>query len=280
MAHLVVVTHEFDQFSIRRKFWKKRESSYLLYGVLKQAERMGHSWEITRGPNRLPGDAALLHVDATIVADDYVALRDHYPTTFNFRTRDISKRAISRLRLLQGDAWDGPVIVKANRNAKGGMEARHNRRAVRKGRPIPHPGVRLTGDYRILDSLRQVTEAEWVDDQLIVERYLPEMDGDDFVIRTWVFLGDKERCTWQVANDPIVKAEKVVRYEPCPVPDALRAERERLGFDFGKFDFVIHGGEPILLDTNRTPGVARAISPLMKAGARNLAEGLDGLLRA
>ena len=37
-------------------------------------------------------------------------------------------------------------------------------------------------------------------------------------------------------------------------------------------------GEPVLLDANRTPGVARAIQPLMKEGARNLAEGLHELL--
>jgi hypothetical protein len=29
--------------------------------------------------------------------------------------------------------------------------------------------------------------------------------------------------------------------------------REALGFDYGKFDYVEHDGEPILLDANKTP---------------------------
>jgi hypothetical protein len=27
-----------------------------------------------------------------------------------------------------------------------------------------------------------------------------------------------------------------------------------MGFDYGKFDFAIHKGEPVLYDVNRTPG--------------------------
>jgi hypothetical protein len=41
---------------------------------------------------------------------------------------------------------------------------------------------------------------------------------------------------------------------------------------------VMHGGEPVLLDANRTPGVAAAILPLMKAGAPALAQGLAELI--
>ena len=40
----------------------------------------------------------------------------------------------------------------------------------------------------------------------------------------------------------------------------------------------MHDGEPVLLDANRTPGVARAIESLVKEGARNLAEGLNELM--
>lgn len=64
------------------------------------------------------------------------------------------------------------------------------------------------------------------------------------------------------------------------MPPELRAERERLDFDFGKFDFVVHEGEPLLLDANRTPGMAQAIQPLIAKGAPNLAEGLNALLTA
>ena len=74
-------------------------------------------------------------------------------------------------------------------------------------------------------------------------------------------MGSRERCTRFVTADRISKAADVLKYEPAEVPPELRAERERLGFDFGKFDFVMHDGEPILLDANRTPGIAAAIRP-------------------
>ena len=93
-----------------------------------------------------------------------------------------------------------------------------------------------------------------------------------------MFLGPRERCTRFVTEDRISKAAGVLSYEPTEVPPKLRAERERLGFDFGKFDFVMHDGEPVLLDANRTPGTAAAIREMMKKGARNLAEGMHELL--
>lgn len=279
MARLVVVAHEFDQFARWRARWPMRTSSYLLFDVLREFQKLGHSWRVSAGPNPVKGDVALLHVDSTIVDEKYLALRSHYARTINFGTGDISKHKVSSLRLMKGDRCPGPVIVKANLNAQGAMEEKHNRRALRAGRPPPHPDARTTGPYRILERVEDVDEHDWSDPDLIVERFLPESDEGGYVIRTWVFMGSRERCTRQVAADRIVKAGAVIRHEPAEVPMELRAERQRLNFDFGKFDFVIHDGKPILLDANRTPGVALAIRPMMKAGARNLAEGLDELVR-
>jgi hypothetical protein len=71
-----------------------------------------------------------------------------------------------------------------------------------------------------------------------------------------------------------VKAGSATRYEFIDdVPESLRAERERLGFDFGKFDFVYHDGKAILLDANKTPVMARSteITPRLL----HLADGLN-----
>ena len=100
-----------------------------------------------------------------------------------------------------------------------------------------------------------------------------------FSLRTWVFLGERERCTRHIVPNSISKANDVIRSEPCEVPKAIRDERLRLGFDYGKFDFVIHEGQPVLLDANRTPGNPRNLQDHVKKGAQNLAEGLDALLR-
>jgi hypothetical protein len=225
-------------------------------------------------------DVALLHVDATKVDQAYIDLAMHYPRTINFGVSDISKRRISRLLLSKGDDWNGQVIVKADLNNNAVMESIHNQRAVKAGRPLPHPGVKRGGQYTVLDSIGQVDDGIWNDPALVVEKFLPEPDAElGFVIRTWVFMGPNERCTRFVTPTNISKAGDVVHYEPMDVPPQLRAERERLNFDFGKFDFVMQDGEPVLLDANKTPGRAQAIEPLMRAGAPNLAEGLDKLIR-
>ena len=280
MARLVLVTHEFDRFVTWRRRWPPRSSRYLLFDVLRELQKLGHSWRVTKGPNPIQGDVALLHVDSTIVEEKYLALRVHYPRTMNFDTADISKRAISRVRLVRGDSWPGPVIVKGNLKSEGSMEATHNGRARRAGRALPHPHVPAALPYQVFDRLDDVDDATWGNPHVVVERFLPEIEEDgSYVVHSWIFMGARERCTRLVAPDPIVKAGKAIRFGPTDVPLQLRAERERLKFDFGKFDFVIHDGEPILIDANRTPGIAQPILSLMKAGARNLAEGLDEILR-
>ena len=280
MAKLVVFVHEFDAFAFRPKGSAALRSPYLLWDVLKHLRTLGHETEIVMGPRPVPADVALLHVDSTIVPDEYLALGAHYPRTINFGVRDISKRTISRLLLSRDDDWAGQVIVKANFNNNALMESIHNQRAERRGRPLPHPGVQRGPRYQVFDHLADVPDGAWDDPSVVVERFLPEPDPESgFVIRTWVFMGPNERCTRFVTPTNISKAGDVVRYEPMPVPVELRAERKRLNFDFGKFDFVMHDGKPVLLDANKTPGIATAIEPLMKAGAANLAEGLDKLIR-
>jgi hypothetical protein len=81
---------------------------------------------------------------------------------------------------------------------------------------------------------------------------MPEPDQRDFAMRTWVFIGHQERCTPHVLPVPIIKAANAVARTASDMPEAVRVERARLGFDYGKFDFVIHNGVPVLLDTNLT----------------------------
>jgi hypothetical protein len=280
VATLIVITHEYDRFLVRDDPVKPARSAYLLYDVLRHATGMGHTCKIVRGARAPDGDVALLHVDATIVAQDYLDLAAHYPRTINFGTGDISKRKVSRLLVTPDGAWEGAVIVKSNYNNNGLLEQMHNRRAAREGRPFPHPDMPTGQPYRLFDSVAGVPDDVWFDDGLVIERFVPERDPDGFALRTWVFMGPNERCTRVVTPGPISKAAQVIRHEPVDVPPELRAERERLGFDFGKFDFVVHDGEPLLLDANRTPGMARAIQPLIAKGAANLAEGLNALLTA
>jgi hypothetical protein len=72
-----------------------------------------------------------------------------------------------------------------------------------------------------------------------------------FTLRFWVFCGAAERCTRYVSPDRLVKATRSIRKEAVPVPDELRQRRHELGFNYGKFDFVLHQGKAILLDANK-----------------------------
>ncbi|TIV27981.1 MAG: hypothetical protein E5V96_34050, partial [Mesorhizobium sp.] len=82
-----------------------------------------------------------------------------------------------------------------------------------------------------------------------------------------------------VSPQNLVKGEDTIRREPVPVPDELRALRRDLGFDYGKFDFVMHEGKALLLDANKTPGRVRNLSAFLAAGNSNLADGFEGLIR-
>jgi len=282
MARIVVVTHEFDIFAYRRGGPQApRQSQYMLFDVLKHLEARGHDYRLTKGPNVIPGDLAILHVDMTAIPEEYLALETEYPRTLNFRAVDISKRAISPIVLGPGDDWPGPVIVNSNLNCNGMGEEMHNLRAREAGRAKPHPALGKTPPHQLLDRLADVDGAVWSNPSLVVEKFLPETDPDGgYIFRTWVFMGLHERCTRFVGPNWIGKASEAVRYEPMDVPADLRAERERLGFDYGKFDFVMNEGRAILLDANRTPGTARSVETLTKSGSANLAEGLREIVEA
>ena len=150
MARLVIIIHDYDAFLVRNAAGRI-DSPYLLFDVLGHLRRMGHKVDLARGPKPLEGDVALLHVDSTIVEQEYLELERHYPRTINFRTGDISKRRISRLVVAKGDPWAGPVMVKSNYNNNAFMEDLHNQGAARMGLPLPHPGVTKGGAYRVFE---------------------------------------------------------------------------------------------------------------------------------
>jgi hypothetical protein len=279
---LAVIRHRWDIFrSLPAEHPNgPRRSPYLLHDILECWRAMGNEWVLTIPENRVDADAAFLHVVPTLVAPEYSRLAETYDFAINGRTWDIRKRSVS-LNLLDGDSdWSGPVIVKSDLNNFAKIEHVHNLRAQQFGQPPPHRNLPTAEGYTVYDRLSDVPKAIWSDNRFVVEKFLPEDNGDGtFSLRTWVFLGERERCTRHIVPNSISKANDVIRSEPCEVPQAIRDERLRLGFDYGKFDFVIHEGQPVLLDANRTPGNPRNLQDHVKKGAQNLAEGLDALLR-
>lgn len=281
MAHIVAITHKYDrlrQFSLRALGFRGR---YLLHDILLELRHRGHTVTVQHGitDRPVPGDLAILHVDATVTPPEYVAFAAQYPDCLNLAVTDISKRRISGAVLRAGEAWDRRVIVKSNANFGGRAEARLNRHARHHNEPEPFPGARVVTDYRIFDHLDQLPPDCFDDPALVVERFIPEPDPAGYALRFWVFCEDQERCNRFVSDRPILKAASVVRWEPAKVPQELRELRRRLGFDYGKFDFVVHDGQPVLLDANKTLGRPRHMDGHYATEVQRFASGFEARLR-
>jgi hypothetical protein len=244
------------------------------------AEEDGH--RVTIGPApAVAGDVALLHVDLTRIPASALPRNPAGTPLLNAAVLDISKRAVSRQLVQPGDGWRGPVIVKTDANYFGAPEEKGVRRSALR-RMLEHaPSWRLARtlpkrSYPVLETAAAVPDWVWRREDLVVERFLPEIEDGLFVVRSWVFLGREEYAVKVYGREPVVKARHFVKFEYVKsVPDALRAERERLRFDFGKFDYVERDGEAFLFDANKTPTVAGRRT----ANLRRLADGLSGFLR-
>jgi hypothetical protein len=233
---------------------------------------------------RVDADAAIIHVDATRRATAYEAVLAHYPRVINGSVRDISKRLVSTQLLSRSTTYPDPVIVKTNGNCFGYPDADRRRKdgalpRIWSGvvdRLLPtRRAIRRTAMYPIFSSARQVPRMVWWDPRLVVERFLPERLDGFYCLRTWIFFGAGEKVSLSFSRSPVVKRANILRSEFVgEVPDEIREARRRLGFDYGKFDFVIHDGRPILLDANATPTCAEKPTPRLDAIADQLATGL------
>lgn len=87
-----------------------------------------------------------------------------------------------------------------------------------------------------------------------VEKFIPERREQYYGIRVALFLGDivLNRRLW--STDPVIKGLPALS-EALDVPEELLEIRDRLGFDYGKFDSVVHQGKVHIIDANKTPGI-------------------------
>ena len=134
-------------------------------------------------------------------------------------------------------------------------------------------------EYPIFDSPRDVPPAVWRNPALVVERFLAEREGSEFILRTWVFLGDHHTHTKWWSSEPIVKSATARKREPLgEVPDELWRRRREMGFDFGKFDYALVDGRAVLFDTNKTPALGPYNREQWLPRVTHLAAGLQSML--
>lgn len=277
---IAVITHPRDR---RLRSWLGGRIAvsrpfYQLDAILLAGHAQGLRWVFTDpGQPFQPADAAILHVDTSLISQDFLDLAAAYPIAINGTVADIRKRHVSRNLVDQTSDWPGPVLVKSDLNCQGMPEAYLARQAaLAAGLPPPAP---TAPDYQLFDSISEVPTQIWHDPARVVERYLPEKRGAHNVLRVWSFLGDYERCTWYSAPETIVKGQNIVEFGPSEVPDEIREERKRLGFDYGKFDFAIGPEGPVLYDANRTPACLSSRPDLMREAGLAMSAALIRLIR-
>jgi hypothetical protein len=265
VARIVVIqldteTRELDGFSLRL--------------LMDEWGKAGHEVVVAFGIGNLPdADLAILHVNLSLVPDSYAEAARRYPKAVNGAALDIRKRTVSRFLVRPGDGWNGPVIVKTDLNCNGMPEWVARFRVLSRQGLHNEPQPPIPG-YTIYDRPDEVPATTWSDPALVVERFLPERDDHGFYLRTWIFFGKQECCRRFLSRKTVIKGADYIAFTPAEVPEILRAERERLGIDYGKFDFVIHEGQPVLFDVNKTPGIPPAQKPRLRSAYAGLAPGI------
>jgi len=235
-----------------------------------------------------PSDLAILHVPLTRVPQRYADLPLQHGRTLNGAVLDVSKRRISTDLLNEDDPYDGPVMVKTDLNHAGIAERLARRKArgwrarlmwaIERHSPAHWFGCLPDNRYIVFGAKRQVPRWVWRCRGLVVQPLHVERRGNLFALHQWYFLGSHDCVSTFLSHDPVVKLTSVVERLPLhqEVPDAIRRRRLELGFDYGKFDYVIVDGVPILLDANNTPneGQGGQTHPRVLAICASLAGGL------
>jgi len=233
-------------------------------------QKRGFEVRVAQGiDHKLHADILFLNIDLTVLPDDYLEFIQSYPLVINRRVTDISKHLISDNLLKPDSDYRGPVIVKTKANY-GGIPELKNEPGGKLEKTPYRVNLRTTSildpkHYPIYDSIEKVHPAAWMNDHLIVEKFIAERDESGrYCLRKWHFLGDKGFCTIQAGENPIVKGlpsaetlqpRDLPRLLEEPVPGKLIQLRSKLGFDYGRFDYVVVDGEAHIFDANKTPTV-------------------------
>ncbi|HLO21012.1 MAG TPA: hypothetical protein VK192_11040 [Sphingomicrobium sp.] len=283
-ANRILVVH-----AKHEPFW---HVPYVIHLLADEWRSRGIPVEVTDSLTEAMGADVLVfpHLDLTLTPPRLGQQLSRCARVLNRAVTDISKRTISRQLVASPDDYDGDVIVKTNLNFGGWPETRllanHGGEAARQldvaWREVPWTvsGMIRCEQYPIYDNPRKVPPRVWKNERLVVEKFLPEREGDLYCLRQYTFLGASEINTRAISEDPRVKSRGVVRREILDsTPAAVRAFREELGFDYGKFDYVMHGDDVVIFDVNRT----FTYDPESKAGSvasllMKLADGIEPFL--
>lgn len=265
--------------------WETRP--YIIKWMLPLWRDMGLEIAINRGPRRvIEADAAILHVDRTIVPRAYLDLARSYPRCVNGACGSISKRLIASGRIRPGDGYAGPVIVKTARNTFGRPDQETARAATgtlarwwsrRVDSLAKHAPWWVTGRldrYPVFAGPSAVPWTTWHDPRFVIQRFVTDRIGDEFVVRRWCAFGSRTLSYTSHGRQPYIDGDNVTRREfnEAPPPPEVLAARAAFGADYCKIDYATDQHGTVIFDVNRTTGYAP--EEFGREFARRLAPGL------
>ena len=245
-----------------------------------------------QGPNAdVEADLLIPHIDLSVIPDSYVLLFDKAKMVVNRHLIDIRKTTFSRNLVTPDDDYDGPVIVKTNLNYAG-LPEKHlfgkpplGRRVgqvlrrfaeTRSLSKLAYTSTLKPRGYPVYPSKDRLPRGVFTNSDLVVERFLPEKEGDSYFIRLFYCLGTEYFTIRMRSTSPVIKGSNCTDPEFVESDPSIVAARREIGLDFGKLDYVMHDGRAVLLDVNRTPTLGRQIfsEELLDHVAGRLASGV------
>lgn len=287
-ADVVIFMHRHDP-DFAREHWSIR----ILISIWRE---MGLRVAVQRGPARLirsRASVAVNHVSLTVTPPRYLRYLRRFPTVINGALTDTSKSRYCEV-LSPTAGYEGAVLVKTNLNYGGGSELhllRQSRMArglqvlrTKFGKRAARPrsfwsdAVYLKShDYPIFAHSSLVPVDAWNNPNLVIQKFQPEIDSAGlYRLRWWYVLGDRGFHGLVTAKHPVVKGTRVISRQVTnqPTPPALERLRKAMHIDYGRVDYVMIDGEPLVFDINRTPISSPDTVRAYAAQWRDLAQGI------
>ena len=295
---ILILAHRHDRLtevSVNRGFGKDTSKQRYTIGILAGIWRqLGLTMAVKRGSTRLScprAATAINHVNLTVTPALYLRCLGRFANTVNAGFTDASKSKCCRDLLRSQDGYDGPVIVKTDLNFGGRPEYDLHRMMERSWprqllRFLGRPGAAVSASdphtYPIYDHASQVPIEVWNDPNLIVQEFQAERDdGGLYFLRSWYFLGDRGFHVVTSGKEPIVKGRNTINRQIADIatPPAMELLRKELRVDYGRLDYGLVAGKPVVYDINRTPAITAASAERYASQWRGLAEGIFCFLR-
>ncbi|MEM9165547.1 MAG: hypothetical protein AAGB48_00815 [Planctomycetota bacterium] len=259
---------------------------YRIWPLIEAWKRLGHGIVVTRDPDEAcRADVLLPHLDVSRIPEPiWKRIRTH-ARLLNRHIRDVRKSAISAHLLNREDPHTGPVIVKTNNNSGGFRDfERTVPRWLRTAslawhRVLWSPAARRHGfrwtrmlpRYPVFPSIESVPTSVWANPHLVVERFFePDRDAEGrYVMFMWIVLGDRGLGRTLSGRTRVVKDTNAKLGAFERPPEMILATQRSLGVEYGKIDYVVHQGQPVVLDINPTPvvtGESRTDKHILESG--------------